>query len=121
MLWLLLWAPLSFFAHNLLHEGAHWAAIRAMGGKATIIPYPRIIAGRVYFGQTLWVVPAQFREAQFLAAYFAPVLVEMLWIVIAAWAYGYCDWAALEAGAALLDIAVWAFGADGHRVRDILA
>jgi hypothetical protein len=119
-LWLLAYLPATFMAHNLIHEGAHWAVIRACGGKATIIPWPHRAGGKLYFARTLWSVPVTFRDTQFLAAYFAPVVAELVWLAGACFAFGYTDLAAFEAAAALVDIAAWFIGSDGHQAARML-
>ena len=119
------WFPLTLWLHILIHEGAHWLALRAFGYEARVYPYPHKRNGRWVWGWTSW-GEADIPLRQVLAISAAPMVAELAWAVVALSVALVWPWAALEAAAALVDVVVgWgllrrAEGTDARRVLDLL-
>lgn len=112
-LWLILaWLPVTFFVHCLIHEGAHWLALRAFGHRARIVPYPHLVEGHLYFARTIQQSPLRglLTGPQKALMLLAPVLTELVWLSIALGVAIVWPWALLEAASALVDLLVWCSG-----------
>jgi hypothetical protein len=118
------WAVATLEVHILIHEGAHWVALKAFGAQGLRLrPYPVHYAGRWYWGLTNWQSWPSWTPARGVVAFFAPVLAELAWAVLALSAALLWRWSALEAGAALVDVAVgvgWVLRRPGSDARAVL-
>lgn len=110
---LALWLPLTYLLHVFIHEGAHWLVFRRFGIPARIYVLPSKVNGHWYFGYTRTLDDSdwlEFSEPRRLLFWVAPVFAELTWMVLALGVALFWRWAALEAGAAGFDIAVWILG-----------
>jgi hypothetical protein len=122
--WLAAWVLVTLEFHIVLHEGAHAVALKAFGAKdIRLRPYPVHEAGRWYWGLTKWTSWPTWTPARVVVAYFAPVLAELAWAVLALSVALFWRWSALEAVAALVDVGVgvgWVLRRPGSDARAVL-
>jgi hypothetical protein len=131
--WALLaaWVPATFWVHCLVHEGSHALMLHAFGCTGVRL---HLWPSRAPDGRWMWASIDAFPPpgraltlAQTAATFFAPVVAELAWMVVALGVAVVWPWAGLEAASALVDIGTWCTGmirrragTDGQRVLEAL-
>jgi hypothetical protein len=73
-----LWLPLSFLLHNIIHEGAHaLAALLLGGGPVTLWPFPGKRTGNFTWAHMTYTKGLSPRKEALMTI--APVMAELLW------------------------------------------
>lgn len=92
----LVWSVVSFFLHNLIHEGSHSIVGRLMGYETSMVLYPRMLPdGRFTFAHTKMSAPETLAGMErlrkrtsrgwFSTMYSLPFFSEIAWWCVAAW------------------------------------
>lgn len=110
IIWFGPWLLATFLVHNFVHEAAHALVLRHYGAQGVVLHLlPHHSGGTFLWAQTTWTRALLMPTQWFLVA-IAPVLAEMLWIVMALTVALSWHWAAWEGAAAAVDIGCWCLG-----------
>ena len=133
---LLLWSPISFLLHNIIHEGSHAVAVKLSGASVKEMWFlPSYKLGYFTFAHIKWV--GQLSKNKYIFVLVAPLIGEAIWLAIfvplavVSFINGYDMpiklFLLIEVASSVVDASVWALGwfrnrphTDGGRIRQLL-